>query len=206
MQGTRKLPSAAMIVAVAALVVALGGGAYAASKIGTSDIKSKAVTGPKIAGKAVKGTKIKADSIKSGKIKDGKVKAKKLDEDTQAELASIEGKQNACESGAVLAYAQVPADQSATFTPVNGFNCKGGTIEAKRTAVGRYEVRWQNFVFDDPTKEIVVQVTPVSGDGGTIAGYGTTAEANLSVDTYMHDGTDVDKLFSVTVLDAGPQE
>ena len=45
-----RLPSASLLVAVIALVMALAGGAYAAAKIQTSDIAKKAVTSKKIAG------------------------------------------------------------------------------------------------------------------------------------------------------------
>ena len=144
--------------------------------------------------------------MKGGKIKDGGVKGKKLDSTTLEKVDSIDGKQNSCESGAVLAYAQVELNPGAAFTPVDGFNCKGGTIEAKRNSAGNYDVRWENFVFDSTTDGIVVQVTAVGGSGGTIAGYGTTASADLRVNTYDNAGTATDRLFSVTVFDAGPQE
>ena len=44
-----KVPSPAMIVAIIALVVALGGSAWAGIKIGTAQIKNKAVTPSKLA-------------------------------------------------------------------------------------------------------------------------------------------------------------
>ena len=202
----RRLPSASMIVAIVALVGVLAGGAYAGSKIGTSDIKNKAVTEKKIDTSAVTGKKIASAAVKGGKIKDGGVKGKKLDDSTLEKIDSIDGKQNSCESGAVLAYAQVELNPGAAFTPVDGFNCKGGTIEAKRNSAGNYDVRWENFVFDSTTDGIVVDVTAVGGSGGTITGYGTTASADLRVNTYDNAGTANDKLFSVTVFDAGPQE
>ena len=45
-------PSPALVIAVIALFVGLGGGAYAA-KVGTNQLKAKSVTTGKIAGKAV---------------------------------------------------------------------------------------------------------------------------------------------------------
>ena len=45
----RKVPSPALVISLIALFVALGSGAYAASKIGTSDLKRNAVTTPKLA-------------------------------------------------------------------------------------------------------------------------------------------------------------
>jgi len=83
-----KPPSPAMIVALIALFVAIGGVGYAASKIDTEDIKSQAVTKPKIAKKAVttgkldRGAvetgKIGGEAVRSGKIRDGAVKADDL--------------------------------------------------------------------------------------------------------------------------------
>ena len=105
----------------------------------------------------------------------------------------------------MLAYAQVELNVGAAFTPVDGFNCKGGTVEAKRNSAGIYDVRFEGFVFDSTTDGIVVQVTAVGGSGGTIAGYGTTASDDLRVNTYNNQGTATDKLFSITVFDAGPQ-
>lgn len=75
MRSARSLrPSPAMLVALTALVFALSGAAVAATKIGTSDIKSKAVTTSKIDKKAVTGNRIASDAVKSGKIKDEGVK------------------------------------------------------------------------------------------------------------------------------------
>lgn len=203
----RRMPSAAMIVAVIALIGAFAGGAYAASQIGTSDIQNKAVTSAKIAKKAVKGNRIASDAVKGGKILDGGVKDKKLTDSTQETLADVAGKQDSCSPGAVLAYAQVPSNQSAAFEPIeSGFNCTGGTIEARRAGVGVYHLRAENMVFDSTTNGMVIQVTAVGGSGGTITGYGTTGTADLVVNTYNNVGTPTDKLFSVAVMYAGPQE
>ena len=61
------MPSPAMIIAIVALIVALGGTALAAglgkNSVGTKQLKSKAVTGPKIANNAVNGTKVANGSL-----------------------------------------------------------------------------------------------------------------------------------------------
>lgn len=62
------MPSPAMVVAVAALVVALGGSAWAVSKIGTSQIKNKAVTTPKLRNGAVTAPKIANRAVTARKI------------------------------------------------------------------------------------------------------------------------------------------
>jgi hypothetical protein len=61
-------PSPAMVVAVIALVVALGGSAYAATQIGTNQIKSNAITAAKIKSNAVTGAKIKNGAVTGSKI------------------------------------------------------------------------------------------------------------------------------------------
>jgi hypothetical protein len=67
----RLRPSPGVLIAVVALVFALAGGAYAASKIQTNDIAKKAVTGPKIASDAVKGGKILKGSVKGDDLAAG---------------------------------------------------------------------------------------------------------------------------------------
>jgi hypothetical protein len=53
-------PSHATVVAYLALLTALGGSAYAASKVGTRDLKPSAVTSPKIKNHTIKGRDITA--------------------------------------------------------------------------------------------------------------------------------------------------
>jgi hypothetical protein len=81
MSKLKRRPSPALVVSMIALFVALGSGAYAASKIDTQDIKKKAVTGPKI----------DKDAIKSGKVKNGKLKGKDLADETISESKLGEG-------------------------------------------------------------------------------------------------------------------
>ena len=73
-------PSPALIIAVVALFVGLGGGAVASSHlISTGDIKNKAVTKKKIDNKAVAGSKIAKEGVKTNKLKDDAVTNSKLD-------------------------------------------------------------------------------------------------------------------------------
>jgi hypothetical protein len=64
MPNLKRRPSPALVVALVALFVGLGGGAYAAKKIGTKNIKNSAVTGKKIANNAVTSKKIKSGEVK----------------------------------------------------------------------------------------------------------------------------------------------
>lgn len=63
-------PSPALVISIVALFVALGGSAYAASKIGTNDIKANAITAGKIKKNAVTSAKIKKDAVTGAKIKE----------------------------------------------------------------------------------------------------------------------------------------
>lgn len=45
-------------------------------------------------------------------------------------------------TGQVKGFAGVPASLSASFTPVGGYNCSGGAIEARRIEEGVYEVKY----------------------------------------------------------------
>lgn len=66
------MPSPAVVVAVIALIVALGGTALASglgkNSVGTKQLKAKAVTGPKIANNAVNGTKVANGSLTGSDI------------------------------------------------------------------------------------------------------------------------------------------
>lgn len=61
-------PSPAMVVALVALFAALGGSAYAASSIGTKQIKNGAITAAKLKKEAVTGVKIKDGAISGAKL------------------------------------------------------------------------------------------------------------------------------------------
>lgn len=76
-------PSPAMVVAILALCLAVGGTAFAAVKLGknavkTKNIKNGAVTESKIAGNAVTESKIAGSAVTEGKIASGAVSAGKL--------------------------------------------------------------------------------------------------------------------------------
>ena len=70
--------SPAMVVAMLALLVSLGGVSYAATKIGTSQIKNGAVTTPKLHKNAVATGKIQNAAVTADKIASGAVTADKI--------------------------------------------------------------------------------------------------------------------------------
>lgn len=63
-----KRPSPSLVISVLALFVALGGSAYAATKIGTKNIKNNAITSAKIKKNAVTTAKIKNGAVTGAKI------------------------------------------------------------------------------------------------------------------------------------------
>lgn len=63
-------PSAGLVVAVVALVMALGGGAYAAATITGNDIKNGSITGKDVKNGSVPGKKLKANSVTGTQVKE----------------------------------------------------------------------------------------------------------------------------------------
>jgi hypothetical protein len=70
-----KRPSPSLVISLLALFVALGGSAYAASKVGTKDIKNKAITAAKIKKNAITTAKIKNEAVTGAKIKEASLGA-----------------------------------------------------------------------------------------------------------------------------------
>jgi hypothetical protein len=79
-QSNRAKPSPALVISLIALFVALGSGAYAASKIRTQDIRDEAVTGKKLAKNAVKSSKTKDGGLKGKDLKDETISESKIGE------------------------------------------------------------------------------------------------------------------------------
>ena len=114
--------SFANVVAVLALFVALGGSAVAAGKIKLPNgsvkaktIKNGAVTTPKFAKGAVAPDAAKLGGVKPGGCQTGWIKGTLVVDTT----------------GVGAAYSARP-----------GFNCGGGEVQIKRTAVGNYDVKF----------------------------------------------------------------
>ncbi len=78
MKASIKMPSPAMLVALLALFVALGGSAYAVNKVGTNQIKNNAVTTAKIRNSAVTTAKISNGAVSAAKLGTGSVTGAKL--------------------------------------------------------------------------------------------------------------------------------
>jgi hypothetical protein len=75
MKGLIRLPSPGLVVAVIALIAALGGTSYAQSK-GKSKVPSKSVGTAQVQNNAITGKKLTKDAVTSAKVKDGSLMLK----------------------------------------------------------------------------------------------------------------------------------
>lgn len=78
MQWRKLVPSPAMVVALLALMVGLGGTSYAAAKIGSKDIKNDSILSKDIKNRTIKGKDVAPDTLKSWDIADGTIQAKDI--------------------------------------------------------------------------------------------------------------------------------
>jgi hypothetical protein len=74
-----RIPSPAMVVAVIALIAALSGGAYAASKFNGKNLKNGTVSSKKLKSNAVTTKKIKDLNVTTAKLADGAVTVGKIE-------------------------------------------------------------------------------------------------------------------------------
>jgi len=182
----KRRPSPALVISLIALFVALGSGAYAASKIGTKDIKDEAVTGKKLA----------KDAVKSSKTKDGGLKGKDLKDETvglqQLDSASVgEGFQPRGD----LIYASVSGGSLVAD------NSRGAT-SATSTGTGQYTVTFERDVSDCawfPSRSAIGTAIPANGDflgvGGDFAN-----PNNVRVRVRDQDNNFANRSFSLLVV------
>jgi hypothetical protein len=147
----RLRPSPAMVVALIALFVALGGTALAVKKINGSALVNRSVSNLKIKKGTL--TKTEINVKKLGTVPN----AASADEANFAENAGqLDGHgpdfwQQTCSDGSIKGYALVNGDSEFTssFTSEVGlvpekFNCAGPTVQARRVDIGNYRVLFPN--------------------------------------------------------------
>ena len=155
-------PSASMVVAMAALLVALSGTAVAAGHLARGDslIAKKSLSGNRLRNHTLSGTQInlsKLGKVNSAKKADTATNATNATNATTAATAtnalSLGGiaasgyTRNDCSSitGQIKGFALVPASTSfsSTLTDVAGaYNCSGQAVQARRIGLGDYEVKF----------------------------------------------------------------
>jgi hypothetical protein len=158
-------PSPAMVVALIALTVALGGTSVAAvnqlaaNSVGTSQLKSNAVTTPKIKNSAVNASKLASNAVVAAKIASNAVVSAKIASNavTSAKIANATIKPEDLSSAAQTAGPQGPSGPSGTAgTPatalwasvdVNGTLVRNrGATSAQRNGPGNYQVIFNQSV------------------------------------------------------------
>jgi hypothetical protein len=89
MRARQHLTYANVMATIAVFGVVAGGGAYAASKIDTPDIASKAVTAKKLDGQAVKTGKLRSGAVTSDKLAEGAVETRNLSQNATLAMAGV---------------------------------------------------------------------------------------------------------------------
>lgn len=145
-------PSASMVVASAALVVALGGGAYAQSQlaknsVGSPQLRNNAVTAQKIGPNAVVSSRIKDGQVRSADIRNGNVQREDLAVGERTIWIAVRGSDG------------------------TGVRQSGEVTASTRVSVGRYLL-----TFNRPVNQCA-WVASTSSDNTTGLGY---AEAHLA--------------------------
>jgi hypothetical protein len=185
-----KLPSPAMIVALLALAVALGGTTYAAKKlkknsVGTKQLKKNAVTTAKIKKGAVTGAKIENNAITTAKIADGAVSGAKVN---AGSLGTVPNATNAQTAQHAQTADAIPAPEAMHLVGEPGEppfaptweNLPEGAVAAAFYKDREGVVHLQGIVGGDGTQEVVftlppayrpahTQAFPALGNGGVLA-------------------------------------
>jgi hypothetical protein len=176
MKGRFKLPSPGVVIGTIALVLAMGGAAYAGKSVGksvgTGELQQGAVTAPKL----------HADAVRTNKIANNAVKGPKVDESTLG---------------------TVPTATKALGTLSAVVNNNGALIRAQqdgtssnRTGPGVYIV---SFPFP---VESCAYVASLGGSGGSPSGEISTSASTtttVQVQTFNSNGNAGDRAFSIVV-------
>lgn len=227
------VPGPSMIVALAALAIALSGTAYAATLIGTNQIRDRAVTpaklqngavsSPKLANAAVTGEKIRNAAVTSAKVKDGTLLARDFrpGELTSGQVQGAQGPQGP----------QGPAGPQGASGPGSAATL---TVAAESLALGDVPTRHAVLTVGDARfdavcylpaaggprvglyvtatgPEIAVAATRLSGPGTLAPGnslpleeHGTTIEGSGHVAVFSQSGPTVSGTYGTHVWTGPP--
>ena len=181
---TRHTPSPAMIVALIALFVALGGAAYAGVTLSNNSVRSTTIVNGQVktvdlANSAVTNAKLKNNAVNSAKVKDGSLNAVDL---TAAAQAALKGNNGA--TGATGA--QGPAGPGAKWILVAGDGTRvlgsAGVTVSSKPFVGEYRIDFGEPTSgklvlatiserDNSAAPVIIQATPCGAPGPTTDGY-----------------------------------
>ena len=202
-------PSPAMIVALIALFVALGGSSYSAIKIGAGNLKRGAVGTRALADNSIRSTDLRNNDATGKDVKDDSLNNSDIDNRTlhassadSASSATNAGTLDGIDStsftrgdcgvanGAIHGYARIVGPVGATFSTANiefPYNCSGQSVEARSQANGFTEVR-----FNGNPASIAV-ATPMQAPSVS------PSEMNVSLSR-----TGLGSFMAVTSIDGGP--
>jgi len=217
----RRRPSPAMVIALIALFVALGGTGYAALNPG--QFPNNSIPGKKLKNNSVPGgKKLKRNSVTGRQIKESSLSTVPRARNSERFGGQLPG--SFLEAGATAANSQRlgglettsfvrrECDQAsgqtkgvvtitasptfpATFTAVPGYNCSGQAIEARRLSMGRYEVR---FLGSPSGQAVATSIVPgVSADMVSIFGPGGGSFTVQVLDPVPSPGAFVDHSFTL---------
>lgn len=183
------------VIAIVALVVALGGGAYAgvsARSVGTKELKPRAVTPPKIAASAVKTKKIADDAVTGAKVDEASL-------GTVPNAAAVDGMQasaflSANAAGVPVAGANVDADGNVR----RFFNRLGGAPTVTSPNTGLYNVSFPGLQGQVSFDRAIVLVSLNGGNLGQISR--TSTGGAIRVGTGNEAGAFLDRAFEVVVF------
>jgi hypothetical protein len=205
----RSRPSPAMVVALVALFVALGGSGYAAVQLNGKNIKNATIAGKKLKRNTVTGRQVRESTLATVP------NATRLDGQTGGDFLRTGGtaansrelgglprtsfvrRECGQNTGQTKGVVTIPASAtfSGAFTEVTGYNCSGQSIEARRLSMGRYEVRFNG----SPASQAVATsiVTGVSADMVSILGPGSGRFTVHVLDPVPSPGTFIDHPFTL---------
>lgn len=187
----RRQVSPSLVISILALIVAVGGGSLAYAAL--SQKKVKQITNKQITKRAAKlkvlraQTAGRADSAGSADTATSATNATNAAQLGGVPAAAFARSDCGSAPGAIKGYAQVSGSGgfSGSFTPVPGYNCSGGTVEARRLQTGVYEVRFVN----SPVTRVIgaglqVQGTLVPYPPATLVSSLNTAPGTFQVAVY----------------------
>jgi hypothetical protein len=126
----RRFPAPATVIALIALIVSIGGGAYAASTIQTRDIGNGAVTRKKLAKHAVNSQRLARKAVGTGRLKADAATGAKVNEATLGEVPSAARAEHANQASS--------ADQATNADAVGGMTVqKFSATPAPNTPLAR---------------------------------------------------------------------
>jgi len=162
-------PSPAMVVASAALMVALGGGAYAQTQlarnsVGTEQIRNNAVTAQKLAPGAIVSSRIRDGQVRTPDLRDGNVTREKLAPSERTVWAAVQADGGVRRhSGEITRVTHIPGSGRYTVDlarPIDGCAWVASTSSDATTNQGYAEVQRSGT---NPSQLLVLTSRPVGG-------------------------------------------